>query len=633
MWGHAGAAADDGRVIRLGPAAPPSEEQDRDGGWAAAARAERGLQAGQVGILVVLALIVVAVAVVTGRGMVSELRDYRDIQRTQSALDNLKYTLQEQEAAFWRHRSHGGVGVPPAILANVITAAGQAGELARRPSVTEAVAADVVGRTLARLQALIDFVAGTPDPGPQGSRGDVRFIGGLTPLIADLKVSAGAWVEQNAATLEATNDRVTAATRRIITLTGITALLATALGLVAWLLVSRSRRRVHGALEAATERLRHLADTDPLTGLSNQRLVHDRLLDMLAEARATGGGLSAIMIDLDRFKAVNDTCGHPVGDLVLIETARRLRDSSRAGDVVARMGGEEFLMLLPDTGAATALAVAERVRAAVRDADYPGGVGRLTASLGVASLVDGIDADALLERADTALYWAKRNGRDAAFAYDPRVMGDLTAGNRANQLAREDGLAALRALARAIDARDAATQRHSIRVADMAALVAGVLGWTPEQTLRLREAALVHDVGKIGIPDAVLLKADALTAAERELMKDHARLGARIVSEVLDDDQVEWVAHHHERWDGSGYPLGLEDESIPEGARILAVADCWDAMTSERNYSPALTESEALAECARCSGSQFWPAAVEALLRVQAGGRPPSREAPELAEA
>ena len=142
------------------------------------------------------------------------------------------------------------------------------------------------------------------------------------------------------------------------------------------------------ALQSATERLQYLADTDPLTGLSNQRLLRDRLDEVIASDGGAGAGLSAIMIDLDHFKAVNDTFGHPVGDQVLIETARRLRESSRAGDVVARIGGEEFLMLLPDTDSVTAFAVAERVRDAVRSADYPAGAGRLTASLGVSTLSD-----------------------------------------------------------------------------------------------------------------------------------------------------------------------------------------------------------------------------------------------------
>ena len=199
-------------------------------------------------------------------------------------------------------------------------------------------------------------------------------------------------------------------------------------------------------------------------------------------------------------------------------------------------------------------------------------------------------------------------------------MGDLSLSNRAREVARADGLAALRALARAIDARDAATQLHSIRVADMAVMVATALGWTPEQTIRLREAGPVHDVGKIGIPDAILLKPTGLSAAERELMKDHARLGARIVSEVLDADQVEWVAHHHERWDGEGYPNGVSGVQIPEGARILALADAWDAMTSSRDYNIALTPEEALDECRRCSGTHFWPSAIDALGRLDAAG-------------
>jgi diguanylate cyclase (GGDEF)-like protein/putative nucleotidyltransferase with HDIG domain len=339
------------------------------------------------------------------------------------------------------------------------------------------------------------------------------------------------------------------------------------------------------------------------------------------------------MIDLDHFKTVNDTFGHPVGDLVLVETARRIRTAARAGDIVARIGGEEFLMLLPDTDGVTALAVAERVRAAVRATDYPAGAGRLSASLGVASLADELDADGLLAQADAALYWAKRHGRDAAFRYNAALMGDLSVPNRTREIAREDGLAALRALARAIDARDAATQRHSIRVADMAVMIATALGWTADQTIRLREAGLVHDVGKIGIPDSILLKASGLTPDERELMKDHARLGARIVSEVLDPDQVEWVAHHHERWDGDGYPLGIDGTNIPEGARILAVADSWDAMTSAREYNVALGREEALEECVRCSGSQFWPAAIDALVRLDVAGALPQREAPELTAA
>ena len=583
-------------------------------------------------ILALLALVVLAVAAITGRGLLDELERYRGEQQIQSRLDSLRYSLQEQEAALWRRRANGDTNIPPAVALEILRADGEAMALEKMEAGGGSAAErTAIATTLQGLQEVVALVARSPAAPALGSSADRRFIAELDPLIARMRAGADTWAEENAAEMVAENAAVTTATRRIITLTGATAILAILLGLLAWRLVARSRRRIVAALAAATDRLRHLADTDPLTGLSNQRLLHDRLQESTAAALSGGSGLSAIMIDLDHFKMVNDTFGHPVGDLVLVETARRIREVARAGDLVARIGGEEFLMLLPDTDGETAFAVAERVRATVRATDYAGGVGRLSASLGVASLNEGLDADALLARADAALYWAKRHGRDAAFLYDGRLMGDLSLAHRASEVAREDGLAALRALARAIDARDAATQRHSIRVADMSVMVATALGWTTEQATRLREAGLVHDVGKIGVPDAILLKPTGLTAAERELMKDHARLGARIVSEVLDEDQVEWVAHHHERWDGEGYPNGLRGTQIPEGARILAVADAWDAMTSRRDYSIALTPEEALDECRRCSGTHFWPPAIDALGRLDAAGALSTDHGAELA--
>ena len=572
-------------------------------------------------ILALLALVVLAVAAITGRGLLDELERYRGEQQIQSRLDSLRYSLQEQEAALWRRRANGDTNIPPAVALEILRADGDAIALSRmEDGGGSAAERRAITTTLTGLKDVVALVARSPAAPALGSPADRRFIAELDPLIATMRSAADTWAEENAADLGAENAAVASATRRIITLTGATAIIAVLLGLLAWRLVARSRRRIVAALTAATDRLRHLADTDPLTGLSNQRLLHDRLQECTATALAAGSGLSAIMIDLDHFKTVNDTFGHPVGDLVLVETARRIREAAREGDLIARIGGEEFLMLLPDTDGATALAVAERVRATVRATDYEGEVGRLSASLGVATLSGGLDADALLARADAALYWAKRHGRDAAFLFDARLMGDLSLANRASEVAREDGLSALRALARAIDARDAATQRHSIRVADMAVMIATAMGWTPEEAVRLREAGLVHDVGKIGIPDSILLKPAGLTEAERELMKDHARLGARIVSEVLDQDQVEWVAHHHERWDGDGYPNGIRDVAIPEGARILAVADSWDAMTSARDYNIALTPDEALDECRRCSGTHFWPPAIEALGRLDAAG-------------
>ena len=160
---------------------------------------------------------------------------------------------------------------------------------------------------------------------------------------------------------------------------------------------------------------------------------------------------------------------------------------------------------------------------------------------------------------------------------------------------------------------------HSERVADIAAQLAVALGWSLDEAARLRDAGLVHDVGKIGIPDAILLKPGRLTRAEYELVKGHALLGAQIVSDVLQPDQVLWVKTHHERWDGAGYPDGISGEQIPVGGRILAVADAWDVMTSVRSYSPARSCDDALDECRRCAGTQLWTPAVEALEALAAG--------------
>ena len=604
------------------------------GGWAAAARAERRLRATQVGIVVVLSLVVVAVAVLTGRSMVSELTAYRGEQGVQTRLNHVRFTLQEEEAGLWERRSKGDVSTPLEVAGAILAANTEGHALAEEELASDATPAEreAVRDTVDGLDALVAHVAGSTGA-IAGSTDDRRYLAGLRDIIRSLKESSTRWSQENATELSGANARVRAATRHITTLTGATALLATIIGLLTWRLVSRSRRRVFDALRTAQERLRHLADTDPLTSLSNQRLLHDRLHETAHSARDAGRPLSAIMIDLDHFKAVNDTYGHPVGDLVLVETARRLTEVARGGDLIARIGGEEFLMLLPDTDGRAALTVAERIRAAMAATDFPGGVGRLTASLGVATLNDDLDADGLLQQADAALSWAKTHGRNAAFRFDAEQMADLSPSSRARSMARADGLAALRALARAVDAKDAATQLHSVRVADMAVMLATALGWTPEQAGRLREAGLVHDVGKIGIPDAILLKPGGLTDAERALMQDHARLGARIVSEVLEDDQVDWVAHHHERWDGKGYPDALGRTTIPEGARILAVADCWDAMTSAREYNVPLTPEEALEECRRCSGTQFWPSAVEALERLAEADLLPSLRPAALAPA
>ena len=200
-------------------------------------------------------------------------------------------------------------------------------------------------------------------------------------------------------------------------------------------------------------------------------------------------------------------------------------------------------------------------------------------------------------------------------------MDILSAEDRADQAERVRTLSAITALARAVDAKDATTQRHSERVGALVGALAGALGWPQERRAKLHEAGLVHDVGKIGVPDGILRKTSPLTPVEVEVMEGHAVLGARIVQDVLSAEQALWVLHHHERWDGHGYPHRIAGDAIPEGAQILAVADAWDAMTADRHYRRALPPGAVILELRDGSGRQWSPRVVNALLRLWREGR------------
>ena len=356
------------------------------------------------------------------------------------------------------------------------------------------------------------------------------------------------------------------------------------------------------------------AATDPLTGLLTHRGFHERSRAEIARARRHGREVSLVVFDLDHFALVNGEHGLQEGDGALAEVARRLQEVTRIGDVLGRVGGQEFALLLPETDGPEAWRMAERARAAI---GAPiSGVGRLTISAGVCSLAQAGSATELYRLAAGALYWAKGHGRDMSIHYSPQVVQVLSDEERAVRLERSQALNAIRVLARAVDAKDQSTQRHSERVADVAVMLATASGWSIERLATLREAALVHDVGKIGIPDAVLLKPGRLTASERTQIEAHAVLGAQMVADVLTAEQVAWVRHHHERHDGAGYPDGIAGDAIPEGARLLAVADCWDAMTVNRPYRSALSPSQAMAGFRRCAGSQWSVEAVGALERL-----------------
>jgi diguanylate cyclase (GGDEF)-like protein len=374
-----------------------------------------------------------------------------------------------------------------------------------------------------------------------------------------------------------------------------------------------------GKLERARDASKELAveaATDALTGLANHSAFRQRLGVEVERAHRYSRPLALACLDIDGFKDVNDQFGHQVGDRVLRDVAERLVMIARTTDLPARVGGDEFVILLPETTAEAAEVVSRRAHELIR-VDLAGPAPSITVSIGICDLEHASTAEDLLRFADGALYWAKEHGRDAVWRYAPEVVIDISQEERAARLAHSQALVGITALARAVDAKSQSTLLHSERVASLARRLAVALDWPEARAEKLHEVALVHDVGKVAVPDHVLLKPRSLTASEYDVVKTHAELGAQITSEVLNDEQISWLRSHHERCDGTGYPDGLADRAIPDGARLLAVADSWDVMTSERPYSPALDPTEAIEECQRCVGTQFFPEPVAVLTSPQ----------------
>jgi diguanylate cyclase (GGDEF)-like protein len=358
------------------------------------------------------------------------------------------------------------------------------------------------------------------------------------------------------------------------------------------------------------------ATTDPLTGLANHRLFHEKLRHEVARAQRYARPLAVAMLEIDHFKAVNDCIGHRAGDEVLATVATRIAAVMRDEVIVARLGGDELGIILPETSAELARFAIERAQRRLAETSI-GPTGTITVSVGICDNTHAVSADRLLELADGALYWAKAHGRDGCVVYTPEEVQELSDAERADRLAQTQARTGLRALAAAIDAKDSATTRHSERVADVVCALARARDWPERRVELLREAALVHDVGKIGVPDAILSLPTRLSPEQYEQVKRHAALGAQIAAEILDAEQVEWILCHHEQPNGRGYPNGRTSEQLSEGAKLLALADAWEAMTSTRAYSRAKSVDAAIDECQRLAGSQFASEAVDALLRAQ----------------
>jgi diguanylate cyclase (GGDEF)-like protein/putative nucleotidyltransferase with HDIG domain len=361
------------------------------------------------------------------------------------------------------------------------------------------------------------------------------------------------------------------------------------------------QRSIHRELEAV-----RLALTDPLTGLGNHRSFHERLQHDLESADAGETILSLLVLDIDNFKEINDRHGHPVGDRVLAHVAQRLRQNGEA----FRLGGDEFALLLPGKSDEEAAAVAEAVLKRAASRGVVRGV-EVTLSAGVAEYPQyGVDRNELMRVADAALYQAKEEGKNQVRVYRP----DLEEFTQLRKLAEgRDRAARLRAagsLAHAVDGRDAYTGRHSYMVGELAGRIAKRMGLAHGEVELARLAGRLHDLGKLAIPEELLRKPGPLNEAERLVLERHPQIGYRMLDSLGIEPVASWVLHHHERWDGRGYPDGLGGDDIPLGSRILFVADAYDAMTSDRVYRRKLSHEDAIAELESCAGAQFDPTVV-----------------------
>jgi diguanylate cyclase (GGDEF)-like protein/putative nucleotidyltransferase with HDIG domain len=362
------------------------------------------------------------------------------------------------------------------------------------------------------------------------------------------------------------------------------------------------------------ERVQQQAIADPLTGLYNHRHLYERLEQEMARAKRSRRPVAVLMLDIDNLKLVNDTYGHQVGDEALKLLASVLQSSCRAEDIVGRYGGDEFMIILPEADTAEAERIGERIQAnlAARYLEEQGkdGCVPIRISMGVACYPNHATLmHALVDAADAALYRSKQRGGG-------RIS---TARGRVEELMPADSgsFRAMQGLVTALIQKEPSMRHHTSNVAKYSVLAAAALGLSKKNQNILRRAGWVHDVGKIAVPDGVLLKPGPLNEDEWKVIHEHVDFSVTILRGIAHlADIVPAVAAHHEWFDGRGYPRGLKGRRIPVTARVLSVADAYSAMTNDRPYRLAMSREEAVEELQRGAGTQFDPRVVEAFVQV-----------------
>ena len=376
-------------------------------------------------------------------------------------------------------------------------------------------------------------------------------------------------------------------------------------------------------LQQSRQKLQQQSQEDALTGLLNRRGLDTELRRLKSYAERQGDPIGFMILDIDNFKKINDNHGHAVGDYILKECADLLRSLLRGSDIISRYGGDEIVVALPSADAKITRLTAKRILTEIRKHDFSIGNIKVpvTVSIGAASEipVSGENLDNMMKMADHALYYSKRNGRDAMALWSPN--DELMFENddlQANEFSvhSQPFRSVFNTLLAMLDAREKATGDHSKRVTKMAVTLAQAMRLTPAQIELCEEGALLHDIGKVAIPDTILLKPGPLTEEEREIIETHPQIGYNILKSNPEfRDIAEIVLSHQERYDGTGYPRGLKGSEICIGARIFALIDTYDAIRAGRPYADPQSAKAALGEIKSCSGTHFDPEVVDAFIR------------------